>query len=51
MVITELNCFKDFINYLATTGYLYSYKHKDLHITINTLYELQQAELNIKNFN
>jgi len=42
--------FKDFINYLSNNRYLYSYKHEGLHITINTLDELEQARLNINKF-
>jgi glucose-1-phosphate cytidylyltransferase len=46
----EMSNFADFIYYLSKNKILYSYKHKDLHITINTLNELKQAEQNIKNF-
>ena len=42
--------FADFISYLAELEDLYSYKHKGLHITVNTLKELKEAELNIINF-
>ena len=42
--------FSDLIAQLAHSGYLYSFKHKGLHITVNTLTELKQAEKDIKNF-
>ena len=43
--------FADFIAQLAHSGYLYSFKHRGLHITVNTLTELKQAEKDINNFN
>ena len=43
--------FVDFISHLVQSEYLYSYKHKGLHITVNTLIELKQAEIDINNFN
>jgi len=46
----ELDSFKDFISSLARLGHLFSYKHNGLHITVNSLTELKQAEKNIKNF-
>lgn len=46
----ELDSFKDFISSLANLGHLFSYKHNGLHITVNSLTELKQAEKNIKNF-
>ena len=42
--------FADLIAQLAHSGYLYSFKHKGLHITVNTLTELKQAEKDIKIF-
>ena len=46
----KLDSFKDFISSLADKGYLFSYKHQGLHITVNSLTELKQAEKNIINF-
>ena len=43
--------FVKFIADLADSGLLYSFKHKGLHITVNTLSELKQAEIDIKSFN
>ena len=44
------NNFVEFIENLAKNNELFSYKHKGLHITVNTLTELEQAEKNIRNF-
>ena len=46
----KLDSFKDFISSLADKGFLFSYKHHGLHITVNSLTELKQAEKNIINF-
>tara|TARA_B100000579_G_C22839506_1_gene860657 strand:- start:1940 stop:2620 length:681 start_codon:yes stop_codon:yes gene_type:complete len=46
----KLDSFKDFISSLADKGCLFSYKHHGLHITVNSLTELKQAEKNIINF-
>ena len=46
----KLDSFKDFTSSLADKGYLFSYKHQGLHITVNSLTELKQAEKNIINF-
>jgi len=42
--------FADFISQLVRSGYLYSYKHMGLHITVNTVKELKEAQQNIKNY-
>ena len=42
--------FAEFISNLASSGHLFSYRHQGLHITVNTLSELEEAERNIKNF-
>lgn len=39
--------FLDFLNETIHEGRLYSYKHRGVHITVNTLKELQDAENNI----
>ena len=44
------NTFVDFIENLVKNKMLFSYKHRGIHITVNTLTELEQAEKNIKNF-
>jgi NDP-sugar pyrophosphorylase family protein len=44
------NNFADFIEYLAKSKKLYCYKHRGLHITVNTIKELKEAETNIKHF-
>jgi len=44
------NTFVEFIEGLVREGDLFSYKHRGIHITVNTLSELEQAEKNIKNF-
>ena len=50
-LIYKENSFIDFIKKLSTSKVLYCYKHKDLHITVNTIKELEDARQNIKNFN
>tara|TARA_B110000014_G_C20107244_1_gene582496 strand:+ start:295 stop:969 length:675 start_codon:yes stop_codon:yes gene_type:complete len=50
IISEEISNFADFIYSLSKNKILYSYKHQDLHITINTLNELKQAEQNIKHF-
>ena len=42
------NNFADFIEYLAKSEKLYCFKHRGLHITVNTIKELKEAEENIK---
>jgi len=46
----NLDSFADFISDLANHGHLFSYKHNGLHITVNSLTELKQAEKNIRGF-
>tara|TARA_Y100000590_G_scaffold346139_1_gene396258 strand:- start:20503 stop:21120 length:618 start_codon:yes stop_codon:yes gene_type:complete len=43
--------FTDFIEKLVVSENLYSYKHKGIHITVNTFKELKEAEKNINHFN
>ena len=47
----EATSFAEFIAHLAESGHLYSYKHKGIHITVNTMIELKQAKIEIKYFN
>jgi glucose-1-phosphate cytidylyltransferase len=42
--------YADFISKLAFSRDLFSYKHNGFHLTVNTINELKDAELNIKNF-
>ncbi len=42
--------FADFISKLALSNFIFSYKHNGFHLTVNTINELKDAELNIKNF-
>ena len=42
--------FVEFLSNLALSKNLYSYKHEGLHITVNTIKELKDAEKNIKFF-
>jgi len=44
----EADNFAGFIDQLARSGYLYSFKHKGLHITVNTSKELKEAQEKIK---
>jgi len=44
------NTFIQFLDYLVNSNQLFAYKHKGLHITVNTIKELYEAELNIKYF-
>ena len=42
---------KDLLVFLSRKKLMRSYKHKGNHITVNTIEELEQAKLKIKNFN
>ena len=50
LIIKSNHNFVDFIDSLVRSKQLYAYKHDGLHITVNTVKELQEAELNIKYF-
>jgi glucose-1-phosphate cytidylyltransferase len=50
IIINRINSFADFISKLSLSKSLFSYKHKGFHLTVNTINELRDAELNIKNF-
>ena len=50
-LINNENSFENFIIKLSVNKYLYCYKHNDLHITVNTIKELEDAKQDIKNFN
>jgi len=45
--VKKHNSFLDFLHETIHEGNLYSYKHKGIHITVNTVKELQDAENNI----
>ncbi len=49
-LISNENSFQEFISKLATEEKLYNYKHRGLHITVNTFKELEEANLNIVKF-
>ena len=42
--------FADYLSELSNIGELYTYKHKGIHITVNTISELENAKKEIKNF-
>jgi glucose-1-phosphate cytidylyltransferase len=42
--------FEDFLLHLAAQGEINAYRHRGVHITVNTLKELEEAEANIKYF-
>jgi NDP-sugar pyrophosphorylase family protein len=49
-ILNELekkNSFLEFLRESVHNGNLYSYKHRGMHITVNTVKELQEAEDNI----
>ena len=41
------DCFEDFLTFLVGEGELNAYRHKGIHITVNTLRELEEAKQNI----
>ena len=47
----NFSLFKDLLVFLSRKKLMRSYKHKGNHITVNTIEELEQAKLKIKNFN
>lgn len=50
IITNSSNNFANFISKLALSRYLFSYKHNGFHLTVNTINELKDAELNIRNF-
>ena len=48
--VMKHNRFIDFLQAITVGGNLYSYKHKGVHITVNTITELKDAERNISLF-
>ena len=40
--------FEKFLEYFSEKSEVYSYKHKNIHITVNTIKELEDAEKNLK---
>jgi glucose-1-phosphate cytidylyltransferase len=42
--------FEDFLSHLVAQGQLNAYRHKGVHITVNTIKELEEAEENIGRF-
>jgi len=48
--LKKYKSFEKFIQYLIENSQMYSYKHKGLHITVNSVTELQEAEKNIDDF-
>ena len=46
-VIKEYQSFEKFLHEMAVKGFLNTFKHLGVHITVNTLNELEQAEINI----
>jgi len=48
--INEYNSFVEFLESLIKEHELYTYKHEGLHITVNTIKELAEAEKNIGDF-
>ncbi|MCX5829706.1 MAG: sugar phosphate nucleotidyltransferase [Deltaproteobacteria bacterium] len=49
--INDSLSFVDFLNERIARGEMYSFKHRGLHITVNTITELRDAENNIASFN
>jgi glucose-1-phosphate cytidylyltransferase len=49
-MIRQFSTFVDFLASITDAGQLYSYKHTGIHITVNTLQELSNAETNIEAF-
>jgi glucose-1-phosphate cytidylyltransferase len=49
--INSFSNFVEFLLHLVSVNKLYSFRHRGLHITVNTVKELQDAEGNIANFN
>jgi len=48
--LDRYNDFVDFLNALIVENKLYSYRHRGVHITVNTIKELHEAEENIIHF-
>ena len=48
--INSFSNFVEFLHHLVSVKKLFSFKHRGLHITVNTIKELQEAEENIGNF-
>jgi len=48
-LMSDFSRFEDFLQALVTRGELNAYKHLGVHITVNTLKELEEAEENIDN--
>jgi len=48
--IKEYDTFEQFLNKSINSKTLYSYKHRGIHITVNTIKELEEAERNISGF-
>jgi len=49
--INDSSSFVDFLSERIARGEMYSYKHRGIHITVNTITELRDAENNIASFN
>jgi NDP-sugar pyrophosphorylase family protein len=45
--LDRFNSFEEFLNHLVYSKLIYAYKHEGIHITVNTLTELKEAEKNI----
>ena len=48
-LIKEASSFSRFLEKIASKGMLGAYKHEGIHITINTVKELSEAQKNITN--
>jgi glucose-1-phosphate cytidylyltransferase len=46
-ILDRFSSFEEFLNHLVESKEIYGYKHEGIHITVNTLTELKEAEKNI----
>ena len=47
-LLNEFDRFEDYLQFIAENGHLNAYRHRGIHITVNTLRELEEAEENLK---
>ena len=47
-LFNKFDRFQDFLHFVAEQGDLNAYRHRGIHITVNTLKELEEAEENLK---
>ena len=48
--MSDFSCYAEFLTFMATQKEIKGYKHRGVHITVNTIHELEEAKQNIHEF-